>query len=152
MMRSLAVLLVLASASAATAADGPRLLGLSPQLAAALEVPPAPGLAYEEPMVEGYITPMPESAALTLFECVKCKDLRNIHPCAVPMIVQVPDPCQDKASCCAPACVNVKVCVPPCDCPEVKCRRSGNKLILDYGKYSVSILSARGKVIVDYDD
>lgn len=119
--------------------------------AAEAQMPPAP-----EPLA-----PMPEgtivhsvSEPITLFECVKYKDQRNIHPCAVEKIIAVADPCKcnDPCNCCGPKCVYVKVCVPPCDCYETKCKRNGNKLIMDFGKYQVEVLSARGQVIVDYDD
>jgi hypothetical protein len=92
-----------------------------------------------------------DSAPATLFECVRYKDLRNIHPCAVEKIVAVPDPCKDACSC-GTRCVFVKVCVPPCDCYETKCKRNGNKIVMDFGKYEVEITSARGQVVVDYDD
>jgi len=104
------------------------------------------------PPTDGYITPLPYAEDLSVYRNVIYRAERNIHPCAVPMIVQVPDPCAKSASCCAPVCVNVKVCVPPCDEPEVKCRRHGNKMILDFGKYKVDITSVRGKIIVRYHD
>jgi hypothetical protein len=92
-----------------------------------------------------------DSAPIELYCNVRYKDLRNIHPCAVEKIVAVPDPCPDPCAC-GPQCVYVKVCVPPCDCYETKCRRNGKKIIMDFGKYKVEITSIRGQVIVDYDD
>ncbi len=119
-------------------------------VAGAAQMPPAP---------EPSLLPMPEhtvvmstSAPLELFQCVRYKDLKNIHPCAVEKIVAVPDPCPDPCNPCAQNCVYVSVCVPPCDCYETKCKRNGKKLVMDFGKYKVEITSVRGQVIVDYDD
>jgi hypothetical protein len=105
----------------------------------------------------GEVTPVPDQpvsatpavvtgAPVELYCNVKYRDERNIAPCAVPMIVQVPDPCNP---CC---CVNVQICVPPCDCPCVKTSKCGRKVTYDYGKYRVQITSARNRVVVDYDD
>ena len=77
---------------------------------------------------------------------------RNIAPCAKPIIVQIPDPCACKTACCPTPCVNVQICVPECGCPCVKVTRCGDKVCYDYGKYSVNVISARGRVIVDYND
>ena len=115
----------------------------------AAQMPPAP---IPE---QGTATVQPAGAPVTLFECVKYKDSRNIAPCAVPMIVSVPDPCACKSACnccCEPKCVYVKICVPPCGCSEVKWKRHGEKLVYDFGKYEVEITSRKGVVVVDYDD
>lgn len=118
--------------------------------AGAAQMPPAP--SYElAPMPEGHVV-MSGAAPIALFDCVKYKDLRNVHPCAVEKIVAVADPCPDRCNACGPQCVYVRVCVPPCECYETKCRRNGNKLIMDFGDYEVEITSARGIVVVDYDD
>jgi hypothetical protein len=111
-------------------------------MAGAAQMPPAP---IPDTVI------VTDSAPATLFECVKYRDLKNVHPCAVEKIVAVPDPCKDPCAC-GPQCVFVRVCVPPCDCYETKCRRNGNKIIMDFGKYEVEITSARGQVVVDYDD
>lgn len=111
-------------------------------MAGAAQMPPAP---IPDTVI------VTDSAPIGLFHCVRYKDLKNVHPCAVEKIVSVPDPCRD-ACACGTQCVYVKVCVPPCDCYETKCRRNGNKIIMDFGKYEVEITSARGQVVVDYDD
>ena len=90
-----------------------------------------------------------------LFPCVKYRDVRNIAPCAVPVVVQVPDPCacRDRCNPCAPRpCVNVQICVPQNGCPTVCVTRHGNKTRFDYGKYAVDVVSINGKIVVDYDD
>jgi len=125
---------------------GSALLALTAAVGAA-QVPPAP---IPE---TGTAVVLPAEAPVTLFECVKYKDQRNIAPCAVPMIVSVPDPCASPCDCaCGPRCVYVKICVPPCGCAEVKYKRHGEKLVYDFGKYEVEITSRKGVVVVDYDD
>lgn len=94
---------------------------------------------------------------ITLFHCVKYKDSRNIAPCAVSQVVFVKDPCPvcDPCNpCAAPKCVAVEICVPPCTpCPpKVTCKRGGEYVKYDYGKYAVEITSRKGVVTVDYDD
>lgn len=102
-------------------------------------------------------TPVPagEGAPVALYHCVRYKDECNIAPCAVPMVVTVKDPCDNNCDpCCAPKCVAVQICVPPCsECPpEVCCKRGGEYVRYDYGKYRVEITSRNGVVTVDYDD
>jgi hypothetical protein len=126
------------------------------------QLPPAPGSALQPIPQSGYYPPAPAYGAgpayapvyaEPLYDNVKYRDLRNIHPCAVEKIVSVPDPCQDPCDPCSKKCVSVKICVPPCDCPEkVKVTRNGNKIRYDYGQYAVDITSTRRGVIVDYDD
>jgi len=89
-----------------------------------------------------------------IFSCVKYRSTRNIAPCAVPIIVQVPDPCTPRDRCCCTVrpCVNVEICVPACGCPNVCVTRNGNKTRYDYGKYAVNVISHNGRVVVDYDD
>ena len=134
----------LSLATAALAAETP--YSLAPTLAQPVlnqaEPTPIPDQAYEVAPT----APSASPAAIPLYCNVRYKDLKNIAPCAVPTIVMVPDPCNDCA------CVAVQICVPPCDCPEVKVKRSGRKVKYDYGKYAVEITSARGRVTVDYDD
>jgi len=95
---------------------------------------------------------LPAIEPISLYHCVKYEDLDNIHPCAVRTVVAVQDPCYDPRSCCAPACVYVEICVPPCKCRRVKVSRRGSKVEYDYGEYEVEIKSKRGVVYVDYDD
>lgn len=121
--------------------------------ASAAQMPPAPEILPMPdavPPIEGAV--VVSSAPVALFDCVRYKDLKNVHPCGVPLIVAVPDPCADRCDACGPQCVYVQVCVPPCDCYETKCKRNGRKTVLDFGKYQVEIVSARGQVVVDYDD
>jgi len=87
--------------------------------------------------------------ALRLYEHVRVKQARNIAPCAQPKLVAIKDPCFP----CSGNCVYVEVCVPPCEREEVCCSRRGDKIRLDYGKYSVDIeTTRRGLVVIDYND
>jgi hypothetical protein len=117
-------------------------------VASAAQMPPAP---IPDLQMQVQVQVLPGTAQVALYDCVKYKDERNIHPCAVPMIVSVPDPCAGPCDC-GPRCVFVKICVPPCGCHEVKCKRHGEKLVYDFGKYEVEVTSRRGVVVVDYDD
>ena len=108
-------------------------------------LPPVP----DHPAAEGTIIGpgVPTSSAIHLFACVKVEDEDNIHPCAVPMIVAVADPCNE---CC---CRYVMICVPPCcDCPEIETSRSGRKVEYDYGEYEIEIKSKDNYVVINYDD
>lgn len=113
-----------------------------------------PGAAVVAPGSE----PTPAAGTpVTLYHCVRYKDECNVAPCAVPMIVTVKDPCDcsDRCNpCCTPKCVAVQICVPPCsECPpKVCCKRDGEYVSYDYGKYRVEITSRNGVVTVDYDD
>ncbi len=85
-----------------------------------------------------------------LFKDVRYRGTRNISPCAVPMVIQVPDPCnRDK---CCKTCVNVQVCVPPCDPQCVKVTRDGNRVLYDFGKYEVVVKTVGNHVVVHYGD
>lgn len=106
-----------------------------------------------------------------LFDRVEYEDLRNIHPCATPTVVQVLDPCTPRERCrllslfshrrhvdacdtclpCGPRVVYVKICVPP-GCPDVRVSRKGRRVTYDYGDYKVQVTSKDGYVKVDYDD
>lgn len=170
---------VLTVATAAIAADGPALRGFQsrglggPAVLAQgspTPIPPIPGVYDSEPHPPapqplGYVAePLPQghsvptfddvpysvSEPVELYDNVRYRGVRKIHPCAVPMIVQVPDPCQDPCDTCGPRCVNIEICVPPCECPKIKCRRNGQRMIYDFGKYEVAITSARGIVSVAY--
>jgi hypothetical protein len=110
-------------------------------------------------MPEAGAQPVPVQGApvVTLYTNVRYKSERKIAPCAVPQIVMVKDPCAkcDPCNpCAAPQCVAVQICVPPCTpCPpKVVCRRGGEYVCYDYGKYRVEIRSKKnGCVVVDYD-
>ncbi|REJ85827.1 MAG: hypothetical protein DWQ34_28280 [Planctomycetota bacterium] len=86
-------------------------------------------------------------APIALYPCVKVEDADNIHPCAVPIIVSVADPCNP---CCG--CRHVQICVPPDCCPKIKTNKDGTKVEYDYGEYEVDIKAKRDVVIVNYDD
>lgn len=112
---------------------------------------PIPEIQYSGPVGQ---LPVVTIANAELFPCVKVRSPRNIAPCAVPIIVQVPDPCtpRDRCTCAPRPCVNVQICVPSCGCPKVCVTRHGNKTRYDYGKYAVNVISMNGKIVVDYDD
>lgn len=122
--------------------------------------PPAPGSGTIQPIPSGPAVGGPvvgHPGAMVLYHGVKVKDRKNIHPCAVPKVVKIIDPCwkPQHCGCCAPArprCVYVKICVPPCACERVKVSRDGRKVKYDYGEYQVELESKDGVVEVDYDD
>lgn len=95
--------------------------------------------------------PMPIAGGFPLFRRVKVKDPDHIHPCAVPTIVQVLDPCPPKCGSCGPRCVYVEICAPTWR-PEVKVRRDGRMVKYDYGDYKVIVTSKDGYVKVNYND
>jgi hypothetical protein len=142
------------TASAAFAIDGPSLTAQAPlqPVPDAVSIQPAPSLGATQ--VPG-AAPVPvQSVAIPLFQCVKYKDERKIAPCAVPMIVLVRDPCARCSNrCTTPPCVAVQICVPPCSTcpPRIVCRRNGEYVKYDFGKYRVEIRSKNGVVKVDYD-
>lgn len=141
---SVAVAVAALMGSTVTFADGPIVLAPVAQ--------PAP-----TPMPDPGMQPMPASgAAVPLYHCVRYKDEKHIAPCAVPMIVTVKDPCAtcDPCNpCAAPQCVAVQICVPPCQCcpPKVTCKKGGERVVYDFGKYRVELVSKKGVVTVDYD-
>ena len=102
----------------------------------------SPEMGYSEGPIVG--------SPVEIYKNVKYRGVRNIAPCAVPTIIQIPDPC-NKHACCK-SCVNVKVCVPPCDPENVKITRDGNKVRHDYGKYAVTVHSIGHHVVVHYED
>lgn len=120
---------------------------------------PIPETHAAGPMPAAGAQPIPATAAVvTLYPRVRYKDEKNIAPCAVPQVVMVKDPCPpacDPCNRCAPPvqCVAVQICVPPCSpCPpKVTCRRGGEYVKYDFGKYRVEIRSKKGCVTVDYD-
>lgn len=118
-------------------------------------IPAAPGTILPAP--QPHIVPdgpvYVDAAPEPLFECVKYVDKHEMHPCAVPKIIRVNNPCLDKHncnSCCEPPCVYVQICVPPCGCEEVKCKKHGDKVRYDYGKYAVDVRVKKGFIVVDY--
>ena len=170
MKRFVALFAVLGLAATSMAAQPLLVPTPEPTLAAPQLVEPAPPKAYrsnfrtQPVLAEPAPTPVADPAgvpvpydhvfptatpALRLYDHVRVKQTRNIAPCAVPKLVAIKDPCFP----CSGNCVYVEVCVPPCGCEEVKCSRCGDKLRLDYGKYSVDICTTRrGLVVVDYND
>ena len=105
--------------------------------------------------------PAPAPAGVReLYRCVKVEDCDKIAPCAVSMIVEIPDPCwrPDPCNpCCKPGCVLVEICVPAPRCcdrgPKVTCSKDGRYKKFDFGKYRVEITTkSNGWVVVDYDD
>ncbi|MBS0265025.1 MAG: hypothetical protein JSS02_24040 [Planctomycetes bacterium] len=150
---ALAVMGVL-TASAAFAIEGPSLTAQAP-------LQPVPDAVSSQPVPSFSARPVPgqapipvESAGIPLAQCVKYKDKCKIAPCAVPMVVLVKDPCAKCTDRCAtPPCVAVEICVPPCSTcpPKVTCRRNGEYVKYDFGKYRVEIRSKNGVVRVDYD-
>ena len=126
---------------------------------------PAPQLGAPVPYAQ--VTPAPMAVPgerihvapplmAPVFHRVKYEDLDNIHPCGIPVFVQVPDPwacdCRHCNACCAPQLVSIKICVPPGPCRRVKVRHGGRRIKYDYGKYEVEIKVRDGYVKVDYDD
>ena len=101
------------------------------------------------------VQPYIESRPIELYQDVTYRDLRRVHPCAVPYLIDVPLPQpRRQRGCvqCGPTCVTIKVCVPPCTEPCVKVRRRGHKFIYDFGKYEVNVMvRPSGRIIVNYD-
>lgn len=94
-----------------------------------------------------------DADGIELYCDVKVIQARKIHPCAVPKIVKVPNPCYDPCNPCCDAapCVYVKICVPPCGCEEVTCSKRGDRTKFDYGKYAVKVTNRRGTLVINYD-
>jgi hypothetical protein len=151
---SLILAVGLVSASAVSAFDGPLLSYDQP-----LTPTPDPVSVAAQPPVGAIPVPgdapvVTQTVAIPLYHCVKYRDERKIAPCAVPMIVMVKDPCAKRCDPCEPPkCVAVQICVPPCSTcpPKVVCRRGGEYVKYDFGKYRVEIRSRNGVVRVDYD-
>lgn len=94
-----------------------------------------------------------DAGGLELYQNVHVKQSRKIHPCAVPKIVQVPNPCYDPCNPCCDQnpCVLVEVCVPPCGCECVSVTKNGRRTKLDYGKYAVKVTERNGRLFINYD-
>ena len=113
--------------------------------------------AYEQPVVghpvyeEGAFC---ESCPEPLFTNVKYKDLDEMSPCAQPKIIAVKNPCLSKHGCstCEPQCVYIQICVPTCGCELISCKKHGDRIRYDYGKYAVSVRVKKGYIEVDYQD
>lgn len=122
-----------------------------PEATPAVPTPAEPGtpLAQPVPMAEPVPgTLLTPGQPVELYQNVKVIQTRNIHPCAVPMIVAVQNPCDP---CCG--CVFVEICVPPCDPLCIKCNCRGNRVVYDFGQYGVKLISHRnGTIVVNYDD
>ena len=132
-------------ARSAVPAVSPVLLGQVTDIPLPSPISPVPDPAYSSSTVYPI-----SSQPLELFPDVRYRATRNIAPCAVPTIVQVPDPC-NRDRCCK-TCVNVQICVPPCEPCDIKVTRDGNRVRYCYGKYSVSIRTAGNHVVVHYED
>ncbi|MDA1013859.1 MAG: hypothetical protein O3A00_05320 [Planctomycetota bacterium] len=139
--------------------SGPRLFPVS-GLFLQNVAPPAPGIegAQVAPMPQPL--PMHSAVGVPLFNCVKYTDVHEMAPCAVPKIIMIKDPCwkpcKKRCGCCdscsPPPCVAIKICVPPCGCERITCRRDGDRVRYDYGKYAVDVRVKDGYIEVDYQD
>lgn len=121
---------------------------------------PQPGSPSLQPVPEPYTETIPSPGVapfqtVELYPRVKYEDLDNVHPLAVKKIVAVKDPRWKRSICgtCAPPCVYVMICVPPCDKFKFDVKRKDHsKVEYDYGEYEIEITSKNGVVYVDYDD
>jgi|GEM_PF-1389478 hypothetical protein len=154
--------------SVSAASIAPTLLTQASDLPSPMpELSPTPDPLYSQPHTTQYQpTPTPDPAfsaypvpmqsypvvaqPLELFPDVRYRAQRNIAPCAVPSIIQVPNPCI-KDRCCK-TCVNVEVCVPPCEAKKICVTRDGNKVRYDYGRYAVVVKVVGNHVVVHYED
>ncbi len=107
------------------------------------------------------LTPVPEhpyvhelhsAPDIPMFHRVKYKDLHEMSPCAQPKIIIVKNPCADPCDPCQPDCVAIQICVPTCGCELISCRRNGDRIRYDYGKYAVDVRIKRNHIEVDYQD
>ncbi len=114
-----------------------------------MPIPEVPMMVAEQPVYEqgGVFV---ESCAEPLYTNVKYKDLREMSPCAQPKIIAVKDPCDD--GCCGQKCVYIQICVPTCGCELISCKRNGDRIRYDYGKYAVDVRIKRNHIEVDYQD
>ena len=88
--------------------------------------PALPEGTYGPMMIEG--APLPADPAFCLYENVRVVHPHQIADCAVPTIIQVPDPCNP---CC---CVFIEVCFPTCRCPQVTVGPLGRRMWFDFGR------------------
>lgn len=120
------------------------------QIPAAPALTPDPAYGPVVPYDQVFLPPTSTQVvgpALPLYQNVRVRQTRNMHPQAVPTLVAIRNPSFGGS------CVYVEVCVPPCGPGQVLCYRRGDRIRLDYGKYSVDIVTTRrGVVVVDYND
>ncbi len=127
-MRAIAALVtagvLLAAVTTATAADyrfpADQPVLLAPGQFLAFAPKPAPPPAEEQKAAKPAApkaAPAP-APAVELYPCVKYRDLHNVPPCAQTMIVEVPDPCQQRPKPCKCKCHHHK---PSCAAPKVTC-------------------------------
>ncbi len=121
-----------------------------------LHIPAVPyvdqGVEMSQPMVGDpvvFVDPVVYTG--TVFTRVKYTDVHEKSPCAQPKLIMVKNPCADEG-CCEPAMVCIEICVPTSGCEEVTCRRFGNRIRYDYGKYAVDVRIRRDHIQVDYQD
>ena len=114
-------------------------------------------------MADHALTPVPEhpgvydvhaAPAVPMFHNVKYKDRDEMAPCAAPKVIIVKNPCADPCDpCnCQPACVAIQICVPTCGCELISCKRNGDRVRYDYGKYAVDVRIKKDYIEVDYQD
>lgn len=148
---------VAVSASVASAAS-PRFVSFPSLQPVPPPAPAADGVVVSPGVVMPYgvmASPDPIGMGAPLFHAVRYKDRDEMAPCAVPMVIQVPDPCacHDPCNCCAPQCVSIQICVPPCGCePRIKSNRRGDRIEYCFGEYAVDVRVKRGYIEVDYQD
>lgn len=108
---------------------------------------PQEGYVVSEQMEPGVIIGDATAGhGIPLYHNVKVVQARKMHPCAVPKIVSVPDPCNP---CC---CVFVQICVPPCACECVYTKRGGRRTVFDYGDYAVKVTTRGNRLVINYDN
>lgn len=113
-------------------------------------------------VVQGQVlTPVPEhpyvhelsaAPAVPVFHNVKYKDLDEMSPCAQPKLIVVRNPCADPCDACQPDCVAIQICVPTCGCELISCRKNGDRIRYDYGKYAIDVRIKKNHIEVDYQD
>lgn len=108
------------------------------------------GIPFQGSVSPGYPATTVSAQPVALFADVRYHAVRNIAPCAVPTIIQVPDPCSKSS--CGKCCVNVEICAPPCDPKLVKVTRDGDRVRFDYGKYAVVAKTVGSHIVVHYHD
>lgn len=187
----LASLCVLSSTAQAGPFDFLKRGAAGPRLVAQADPPlPAPGVSRgagptiqpvgdEQPPVPipDERSAPPAAAPIELYPCVTYEDRDEMHPCAVPVVVGVPDPSsvkhpfywlvgdapRDTCHGCANGCdpcggcgkplAFVEICVPPgCSVPEPRVLCNQRKYVYDFGEYRVEVRLKRGEIEVDYED
>ena len=148
----------LVAAGGLTAQDGPQLIGFdeAPPVQSATPAAEPVLLPVADPHSGPVLTapldgtPVPVAEyVLPLYSAVVYRNLKKVHPAAMPVVVAVKHPCLDKKDCPSEY-VNVQICLPPCDCSAVVVKKCESKVIYRYGRYAVEITSKNGKVIVAY--